>query len=190
MDENEQLFWERLQTSDPAAWQELLQRYHGALLNLVRNRLDDSIRKESSTEDILESALVSFARRTFANQLVLGNWKMVWGTLNSFVINKCREAVRRSNRSPFVAPTATQNEDGETVNWDPIGTEPPPEAKSEWDDMVPVLVAGLPDYAPEVLRMLLEGNSIQKIAKELGIPWYGVKRTIEKMASRLEKFLK
>jgi DNA-directed RNA polymerase specialized sigma24 family protein len=190
MDKEEQRFRTLLENGNPAAWQELLDRYRIALLQIIQSQLNDSIRNESSTEDILDSALASFARRALGGELDLRNWKMVWGTLRSFVIHKCFEAVRRSDRSPTVQSPQAECDDGEIVNWESIGSQPPPEVETDWNDLAETLVVGLPDYAPRALRLLLGGHNITKIAKELELPRYSVQRVIEKMAQRLERILR
>ncbi len=162
----------RLRVGDGDAAHSLYMRYASRLLSLAHNRTSADLATRVDPEDIVQSVFRTFFRRASAGQYDVPEGEELWKLLLVIALNKVRaqgnfhRAARRD-----VGRTQTLPLD-ENVN-----------EQSGWlaeqilQMSIDEIVVNLPESSRQIIRLRIEGHSVQEIADRIRRS----KRTIERV---------
>lgn len=163
-----------LAQGDPAAAQQLWERYFARLTELARARLRGLSKRVADEEDVALSAFHTFVQAANARRLPqVQDRDDLWHTLILITAGKAVDERRRQNTRKRGGGQVILNAAGtdsatraalETV----IGTEPDPAFAAEVAEQVQVLLRRLDDERlREIALLKLEGHSHEEIATRL-----------------------
>jgi RNA polymerase sigma-70 factor, ECF subfamily len=179
----------RVQRGDKKAFDLLVMKYQRKIMRL----LSRMIRDHSEIEDVAQEAFIKAYRALpqFRGESAFYTW------LYRIAINTARNWLASSGRRPS-APTALENEDGETFNEaDNLSDISTPESMVASREIAETVNAAI-DALPEELRTAIvlreiEGMSYEDIAQSMGCPIGTVRSRIfrarEAVAARLRPML-
>ncbi|OWT77497.1 MULTISPECIES: RNA polymerase sigma factor RpoE [unclassified Achromobacter] len=179
----------RVQRGDKKAFDLLVIKYQRKIMRL----LSRMIRDHSEIEDVAQEAFIKAYRALpqFRGESAFYTW------LYRIAINTARNWLASSGRRPS-APTALENEDGETFNEaDNLSDISTPESMLASREIAETVNAAI-DALPEELRTAIvlreiEGMSYEDIAQSMGCPIGTVRSRIfrarEAVAARLRPML-
>jgi DNA-directed RNA polymerase specialized sigma24 family protein len=192
-----------LKAGDAASAQPLWERYFARLVDLARNRLRGSRRREADEEDVALSAFDSFCRGAMAGRFPkLDDSTDLWKVLVVITARKAADQLARERsrkRCPRVdgmqqpvrgdSVFVSMGEDGETRGVDEVpGPEPSPEFAACVAEEYQRLLDALGD---ETLRSValwkLEGHTNQEIAGKLDCSLSRVERKLRLIRQRWER---
>jgi RNA polymerase sigma factor (sigma-70 family) len=184
-----------LQAGDPAAVQQLWQRYFQRLVGLARQQLHGSPRRAADEEDVALSAFDSFCRNAARGRFPrLCDRDSLWRLL---VVLTARKAAhqRRDERRLKRGGTAVQSEASggseEGAILDQIlSREPSPEFAVQVAEQCQRLLRSLDDRELEAVALArMEGYSVEEIAERLGYAPRSIKRKLQLIRGIWEKEL-
>jgi DNA-directed RNA polymerase specialized sigma24 family protein len=180
----------QLRAGDPAAAQQLWERYFRRLVGLARKRLRGAPRRVADEEDVALSAFDSFCRNAEAGRFPhLLDRDGLWRLLMVITVRKAAHLVRDENRQKRgggpPAPPAPSAEMGlEQI----LSREPAPEFAAEVADEWQRLVALLGDSELEAVALLrMQGYTVEEIAHQLGYAPRSIKRKLRVIRAAGEK---
>ena len=173
----------QLQAGDPAAAQQLWERYFRRLVGLARKRLRGAARRATDEEDVALSAFDSFCRGAERGRFPdLADRDGLWRLLVLMTARKAAHLRRDEGRqkrgggAQFAADTPG-DPDEESVLGQVLSREPTPEFAAQMSDECERLLRGLGDAElRSVALWRMEGDSVAEIAARLGC----VSRTVER----------
>jgi len=184
----------RLQDGDPAAAQQLWERYFQRLVGLARKKLDGVPRRSADEEDVALSAFDSFCRGAghgrFPQLLDRDN---LWRLLVTITARKAYQLVLREGRQKRggnaildeaalarLADSACREVGLEQL----IDREPTPEFAAQLAEEYERLLASLPDAElRSVAQWKLEGYTNEEIGAKLGCALRSVERKLKVIRS-------
>ncbi len=175
----------QLQAGDPAAVQQLWERYFGRLVGLARQRLRDTPRRAADEEDVALSAFESFCRRAergrFPNLLDRdGLWRLLVVLTARKAAHLVRDEVRRKRGGGAARVAGDGTADLEQV----LSREPDPEFAAQVAEECRRLLRRLGDAQLESIALWrLEGYSVEEIADRLRCAPRSVKRKLRLIRS-------
>jgi DNA-directed RNA polymerase specialized sigma24 family protein len=160
-----------LQAGDPAAAQQLWERYFRRLVQLARKRLHGAPRRAADEEDVALDAFDSLRRGAEEGRFPwLLDRDNLWRLLVVITARKAAHLVRDQNRRPRADAVALDQV---------VGREPTPEFAAEVAEEFARLLRALGDTELEaVARWRMEGYSVEEIATRLGYAPRSVKRKL------------
>jgi RNA polymerase sigma factor (sigma-70 family) len=190
-------YWiDALQTGDPAAAQQLWQRYFPRLVGLARARLQGASRRAADEEDVALSAFDSFCRRAAQGHFPdLKERDGLWALLVVLTARKATELLRHDHRMKRGGgmvrdESALQPAEGDSgpAGLDDLpGNEPSPLEAALLAEEVETLLARLRDPAlRQVAVWKLEGYTNAEIATRLGCS----EPTVERRLALIRRLLK
>jgi len=179
----------RVQRGDKKAFDLLVMKYQRKIMRL----LSRMIRDPSEIEDVAQEAFIKAYRALpqFRGESAFYTW------LYRIAINTARNWLASSGRRPS-APTALENEDGETFNeadnLSDISTPESMVASREIAETVNAAIEALPEeLRTAIVLREIEGMSYEDIAQSMGCPIGTVRSRIfrarEAVAARLRPML-
>jgi RNA polymerase sigma factor (sigma-70 family) len=179
----------RLPSGDPAAAQQLWQRYFQDLVRLARRHLGRTLRRAADEEDVALSAFDSFCRGAAAGRFPqLQDRDDLWQVLVVVTTRKAIDLVhherRRKRGGGNVLDEAAYRGSAGSPAEPPdlgliIGREPTPAFAAEVAEELERLLARLPDAPLRALALLkLEGYTNEEIATQLGCAVSTVQRRL------------
>ncbi|MFC4274970.1 RNA polymerase sigma factor RpoE [Achromobacter aloeverae] len=179
----------RVQRGDKKAFDLLVMKYQRKIMRL----LSRMIRDPSEIEDVAQEAFIKAYRALpqFRGESAFYTW------LYRIAINTARNWLASSGRRPS-APTAVENEDGETFNeadnLSDISTPESMVASREIAETVNAAIESLPEeLRTAIVLREIEGMSYEDIAQSMGCPIGTVRSRIfrarEAVAARLRPML-
>lgn len=166
----------------------LMDRYRLRLIALVASRLSRGQRSAIDPEDVVQSAMGSFFRRTSSasqSRLQIESTLSVWNLLAVF-------ARRKLSRSLERVTAAKRGAGWDRNKLDQIEVLEFPYAKSdsqEVDELVNELSSMLAPDQVELLELLLAGNTQKEIAEELSVDERTVRRRVTTIRNLLTPHL-
>jgi RNA polymerase sigma factor (sigma-70 family) len=178
----------RLHAGDPAAAQQLWERYFRRLVGLARARLRGAPRRAADEEDVALSAFDSFCRGAEQGRFPrLADRDSLWRLLVTITARKAAHQVRderRQKRGGGASPVA----DVEAALAEALSREPNPEFAAGVADEYRRLLDRLGDRDLQAVALLrLEGYSVEEVAAELGCAPRAVKRKLALIRTVWEK---
>jgi DNA-directed RNA polymerase specialized sigma24 family protein len=177
-----------LQAGDPAAAQQLWERYFRRLVGLARARLHGAPRRAADEEDVALSAFDSFCRHAGQGRFPqLADRDSLWRLLVTITARKAAHQVRdecRRKRGGGAAPAG----DAEAVLAEALSREPDPEFAAGVAEECQRLLDRLGDQDLRAVALLrLEGYSVEEVADMLGCAPRSVKRKLALIRTVWEK---
>jgi RNA polymerase sigma factor (sigma-70 family) len=173
----------RWQAGDEQAAEELYRRYANRLWALAKERIGQRLGRRIDADDIVQSVLRTFFRRTREGQFTVDCSGALWQLLVKITVHKVQRkahyhtAGRRDVRSEI------------PLDWeaspDIVAQAPAEESAdmlvAELDD----LLQGLSQREEEVVRLCLEGYSTPEIGARVGSTRWTVRRVLDRVGNRL-----
>jgi RNA polymerase sigma factor (sigma-70 family) len=183
----------QLQVGDPAAVEQLWQRYFRRLVGLARLKLHHVPRRVADEEDVALSAFDSFCRNAERGQFPqLLDRDSLWRLLVVLTARKASHLLRDQRRlkrgggAEFIEePTGDADESGlEEI----LSREPSPEQAAEVAEECQRLLRALHDRELEAVAVWrMEGYTVEEIARRLGYAPRSIKRKLRLIRSIWEK---
>jgi DNA-directed RNA polymerase specialized sigma24 family protein len=176
-----------LQAGDPAAVQQLWQRYFHRLVGLARARLAGNPRRVADEEDVALSAFDSFCRNAEQGRFPqLADRDGLWRLL---VVLTARKAGHlRRDQTRLKRGGALVEEAGDLVQ-DVLSREPDPAFAALAADQHRQLMGVLTDDLREVALLRMQGDSVEEIAARLGYASRSIKRKLQLIRALWEREL-
>jgi DNA-directed RNA polymerase specialized sigma24 family protein len=175
----------QFQAGNPAAVQQLWQRYFQRLVGLARQRLQGAPRRVADEEDVALSVLDSFCRNAEQGRYPnLTDRDGLWRLLLVLTARKSAHLVRDQCRqkrggNQTSLPNASSEEE-ESILEQALSREPGPELAAEMAEECRRLLAVLGDAELAcVARWRMEGYDVEEIAERLGCAPRSVKRKLK-----------
>ncbi|HEY7424792.1 MAG TPA: ECF-type sigma factor [Gemmataceae bacterium] len=185
-----------LQAGDPAAAQELWQRYFRRLVGLARKKLQDAPRRAADEEDVALSAFDSFCRHAEQGRFPqLLDRDSLWRLLVVLTARKAARLLRDERRLKRGGGATFQNEASggstEGVVLDQLlSREPSPEFAAQVAEECQRLLRQLNDCELEAVALArMEGYTVAEIAERLGYAPRSIKRKLQLIRAIWEKEL-
>jgi DNA-directed RNA polymerase specialized sigma24 family protein len=184
----------QLQAGDPAAAQQLWERYFRRLVGLARLKLRDTPRQADDEEDVALSAFDSFCRNAERGRFPqLSDRDNLWRLLVVITVRKAQHLVRDGTRhkrggkvSP--APEPADDSDEQPILEQALSREPTPELAAQMAEEYRDLLRRLGDSELEAIALLrMEGYCVDEIAQKLGYVARSIKRKLQLIRSLWEK---
>jgi DNA-directed RNA polymerase specialized sigma24 family protein len=186
----------QLQAGDPAAVQQLWQRYFQRLVGLARQKLRNAPRRVADEEDVALSAFDSFCRNAEQGRFPqLLDRDSLWRLLVVLTARKAAHQIRdeqRLKRGGGVAihgQTPEKSEEGSLLE-QVLSSEPDPAFAAEVAEQCQHLLRMLNDPELEAISLArMEGSSVEEIAGQLGYAPRSIKRKLQLIRGLWEKEL-
>jgi DNA-directed RNA polymerase specialized sigma24 family protein len=186
----------QLQAGDPAAAQELWQRYFQRLVGLARQKLQGAPRRVADEEDVALSAFHSFCRNAERGRFPqLLDRDSLWRLLVVLTARKAahqrRDEQRQKRGGGVTVQTETSADDEEgSFLGQVLSREPTPEFAAEVAEECRRLLHSLDDPELEAVALArMEGYGIDEIAERLGYAPRSIKRKLQLIRGIWEKEL-
>jgi len=186
----------QLQAGDPAAAQQLWERYFRRLVGLARKRLQGAPRQAADEEDVVLSAFDSFCRNAEQGRFPdLADRDSLWRLLVLMTACKAMRLRRDEGRQKrgggaHFATDAPSDPDEESVLGQVLGREPTPEFAAQMTEECERLLRSLGDGELKSVALLrMEGYSVEEVAARLGCVARSVKRKLQLIRGIWEKEL-
>jgi DNA-directed RNA polymerase specialized sigma24 family protein len=178
-----------LQEGDPAAAQQLWERYFQRLIELARKKLRDLPHREAA-EDVALSAFDSFCRSAgHARFPQLADRDSLWRLLVIITARKAAHHKRDERRQKRNRPRGNAGETGFLLE-EIVGREPTPEFAAQAVEECQRLLRLLGDPELERVAILkMDGHSVEEIAQQLGYAERTIKRKMRLIRSLWEQEL-
>jgi RNA polymerase sigma factor (sigma-70 family) len=179
-----------LQEGDPAAAQQLWERYFRRLVGLARKKLQGAPRRAADEEDVALSAFDSFCRNAEQGRFPqLADRDSLWRLLVTITARKAAHQVRdegRQKRGGGAVPVT--DSDAESALAEMLSREPSPEFAVLMAEAFQRLLRLLGDKELEAVALLrMEGYTVEEIAVRLGCAPRTVKRKLALIRTIWEK---
>lgn len=183
-----------LQAGDPAAVQQLWERYFRRLVGLARAKLRHAPRRAADEEDVALSAFDSFCRNAgdgrFPNLLDRdGLWRLLMVITARKAAHLKRDETRKKRR-PGAAPVteADRDRDEDSTLEQIMSAEPSPEMAAEMAEEYRRLLQNLGDPELEAVAVArMEGYSVDEIAAKFDYAPRSIKRKLQLIRSIWER---
>jgi DNA-directed RNA polymerase specialized sigma24 family protein len=168
-----------LQAGDPAAAQQLWERYFRRLVGLARQKLRDAPRAAADEEDVALSALDSFCRNAEQGRFPqLADRDSLWRLLVVITARKASHLLRDQSRQKR-GGGATAADDEASVLGQVLSREPGPAFAAQVAEEYRRLLARLGGRELESVALWrMEGYTVEEIAARLGCVVRSVKRKL------------
>jgi DNA-directed RNA polymerase specialized sigma24 family protein len=172
-----------LQDGDPAAVQELWQRYFLRLVELARKRLNQRPLRGGDAEDVALSAFDSFCRNAAQGRFPeLQDRDNLWRLLTVLTLRKVsiqqRNEARQKRGGGLLAPAAM--DENSTFLEQVMSREPTPELAAEMTEEYERLLRLLhSEQLRQVAIWRMEGHSVGEIAARIGCAPKTIKRKLK-----------
>jgi DNA-directed RNA polymerase specialized sigma24 family protein len=186
----------QLQAGDPAAAEQLWQRYFQRLVELARKKLRGSPRRVADEEDVALSAFDSFCRRAGQGRFPqLNDRDSLWRLLVLLTTRKASHQRRDQCRQKRGGGAAIHNEscgedEDRSVLEQILSREPTPEFAAQMAEECQRLLRSLEDPELEAVALArMEGYTVEEIAKQRGYASRSIKRKLQLIRTIWEKEL-
>jgi DNA-directed RNA polymerase specialized sigma24 family protein len=174
-----------LQAGDPAAVEQLWQRYFPRLAALPRARLPGVVRRVTDEEDVALSAFDSFCRQAERGRFPqVRDRDSLWRLLVVITARKAAHRVRDETRQKrgggaVVSLPAAGSAEEESLLSAALSREPTPELAAQMAEDCRRLLDALPEELRTVAVLKMEGHSNEEIAARLDVVDRTVKRRLK-----------
>jgi DNA-directed RNA polymerase specialized sigma24 family protein len=179
-----------LRAADPAAVQQLWERYFRRLVGLARKRLQGAPRRAADEEDVALSAFDSFCRAVRAGRFPqLADRDSLWRLLVAITARKAAHLVRDEGRQKRGGGTAQRTgSEAEPALEELLSREPDPEFAAQVAEEYQRLLRRLGDKELESVALWkMEGATVEEIAERLRCAPRSVKRKLALIRTIWEK---
>jgi RNA polymerase sigma-70 factor (ECF subfamily) len=173
----------QLRDGDNEAAREIFARYAQRLARVAEQHLNHKLRGRVDSEDIVQSVLQTFFKRSARGEFQIDNSAQIWQLLVRITLMRVRAKARH-----HTAEVRDVRAEGATVDLEPadgIGHEPDPAEAILMVEAIEQLVGGLPPLYCQVLDLRLQGHSAAEIAGQLKVSRRTIYRALELLQERL-----
>jgi DNA-directed RNA polymerase specialized sigma24 family protein len=175
-----------LQAGDPAAVEQLWQRYFHRLAGLAHTKLPGAVRRVADGEDVASSALATFFHHAEQGRFPdVRDRDSLWRLLVVITSRKAAHRVReqtcptRGGGAVVSLPVAGGDEEDSVLS-EALSREPTADLAAQMEEDYQELLDALPDEELRQVAVLkMEGHSNDEIAVGLGVSDRTVKRRLE-----------
>jgi RNA polymerase sigma factor (sigma-70 family) len=169
-----------LRGGDPAAAQQLWERYFQRLVGLARHKLRDSRQGIADEEDVALSAFDSFCRNAEKGRFPkLFDRDGLWRLLIVITTRKAAHLIRDQGRVKRGGAASVEQSENDCLD-QVFSREPDPKFAAEVAEQCQRLLRMLKDKSLEAVALRrMEGYSVEEIAAELGCAPRSVKRKLQ-----------
>jgi DNA-directed RNA polymerase specialized sigma24 family protein len=173
-----------VQAGNPAAVQQLWQRYFGRLVGLARKKLLGARPAGGDEQDVALSALASFCRNAERGRFPqLADRDGLWRLLVTITARKAARLLRGERHQPQ-APAGEAGPELEQL----LGRGPTPEAAAQMAEGYRRLLDSLGDRELELVAVWrMEGLTVEEIAARLGYATRSIKRKLQNIRAIWEQ---
>lgn len=165
------------------AAEDVYRRYAERLWRLAERQIGPRLARRIGPDDIVQSVFRTFFRRTEQGQFTIDQSGSLWNLLVTIAINK----IRRQAEFHTAARRAVGREvRGQEQVFASVADEPSHEEAVALLDELALLMDGLRDPEPEIIRLTLEGHSTDEVARHIGCSRWTVRRVLNRFGQRLE----
>lgn len=177
---------ERWQAGDEAAATELVERYQQELLPIVRAGLSAQLRQRLDPADILQSAFLSYFRRSRNGEYPIDSATSLWKLLRKIALNKIRRRAEEHHaQKRDVAREISLSEVGAFT--EPPACGPAPDEAVIYTELVASLFEGLKPIEAEMMQLSLDGFTTTEIAARLDYSRQAVQRLLSRITHRKQR---
>lgn len=159
-------------------------RFIDALIRYASTKLDPKLGAKADPESVAQSVFQSFFSRQFKDEFSLHNWGQVYGLLTHITLKKCLNRNRNLRRQK-------RDETGHVTfeDWQKAGGGPGPEDEALVKELLDQSMAKFDADHLQMIKLYLDGNTIEKVANETGFSTRMVQRVIKQFREQLMKLL-
>lgn len=179
----DQLF-EGLESGQQEAAGKIYYRFIDALVRLAATRLDPKLGAKADPESVAQSVFQSFFARQNRDEFSLHNWGQVYGLLTHITLRKCLNRNRDLRRQK-------RDETGHVTfeDWQKASAGPGPEDEVMVRELLDKTLAKFDADHLQMIKLYLDGNTVDKVAHETGFSTRMVQRVIKQFREQLMKLL-
>ena len=188
--------WQRLtaglRSGDDQVLREFYDRYFSGLCRIADRQLLTGLRRRFDAEDVVQSALRTFFRRTTAGQFELADADRLWRLLCAVTLNKVREKARyhlRQRRGIDQEQMATVSRTAslDTPSDHVPDRGPSPAEAAEFADAFQQVLSVMDDEERQVVDLKLQDCTNDEVAARMGISERTVRRILKRIEARLDR---
>jgi len=179
---------ERWQAGDESAADELFHRYSRRLCRLAAQQIGRRLAARVEPEDVVQSALGSFFRRTSAGEYEIDHSGALWRLLVQITLNK----VRRHGQHHRAGKRDVGREAGVDPAEAPLESLAPTANRGMAVDLVDELEAVLEGFGPRdrhIIELRFQGYALAEIAERAGCARRTVSLVLQRIAGLLQQRL-
>jgi RNA polymerase sigma-70 factor (ECF subfamily) len=191
-DEDWQRLTDGLRCGDEQVLREFYDRYFRVLCGIADRQLLTALRRRFDAEDVVQSALRTFFRRTSIGQFELEDSDRLWRLLCAVTLNKVREKARHHLRKRRGIDQEQQVQTGDETagangGVEPAAREPSPAEAAEFADQFQQILSSLDGEEQQVVDFKLQDCTNDEVAHRMGVSERTVRRILKRIESRLER---
>lgn len=174
--DNDEMDLQMLVAGEHQCSTEVVARYSDRLLRLASSRMPDRMQARVDPADVVQSAFRSFFAKHERDGFRFNDVEDVWRLLAAITFHKVQHAIRfhsrkvRDVRRDVIGHEQIQATESES---------PTASSLSIMEDTLRAIMRELPSTHQQVLRLRLEGYSIDEIANQLGVSTRTVNRGLK-----------
>jgi RNA polymerase sigma factor (sigma-70 family) len=174
---------EQLRAADGQAATEIFARYAQRLGRLAERHLNGRLRSRVDGEDIVQSVMQTFFKRSARGEFQIDSSAQIWQLLVRITLMRVRAKARQhtADRRNVMAEQAV----GDAPDAEVRGRDPDPVDAAILVETIQQLVSDLPPLYAQVLELRLAGYSAGEIAERAQVSRRTVYRAIELLQERL-----
>jgi RNA polymerase sigma factor (sigma-70 family) len=172
------------QAGNQSAAAELYERYARRLLLLASAQMGEKLRRRLTPDDVVQSAFRTFFRRADQWQLQPDRPAAIWHLLVRITLNKVRSKADFHNaQQRDLAAEVPLHQTGFDLTL--VAHEPTPEEAAVFAEELNQAFAGLGNSEVMTLELAIQGFTASEIASRVGCSRWTVRRTLDRIGSRL-----
>ena len=161
-------------------------QYSKRLVDLAQRNLSTRLQGRVDGEDIAQSALRTFFRRSELGEFRIDATTDLWKLLVKITLTKVHNQVRH-HRADKRNVTREQSPPEAGSFEQAISREPSPAEAAELVDHLEQLLDGMPDAHREIFGLIIQGYSRTEVAEKLQISRMTVHRVLDLFRAKLER---
>jgi RNA polymerase sigma-70 factor (ECF subfamily) len=186
-DESLDLFF-RLKNGDDRAAQEIFDRYADRLMVIARRRLSVKFSRRVDPEDVVQSVMRSFFRRTLDGQFDFVEGKDLWRLLSKITLRKVLFQIRhhQAGKRDVNAETSVDGDESNSTKKPlAVDRQPSPVDANIFMEELQALLAELSPPYRRIIELRLQGFRVREIAEQQGCS----ERTIHRAVQQFNQIL-
>lgn len=173
----------KLRDGDNEAAREIFARYAQRLARFAEEHLSHKLRGRVDSDDIVQSVLHTFFKRSARGEFQIDNSAQIWQLLVRITLMRVRAKAR--HHTAAMRDARAEDAGAELELADAIGHDPDPSEALILVEAIERLVGGLPPMYCQVLDLRLQGHSAAEIADQLKLSRRTIYRALEFLQERL-----
>lgn len=173
----------KLQAGDSSAAREIFARYAQRLARFAEQHLSHKLRGRVDSEDIVQSVLHTFFKRSARGEFQIDNSAQIWQLLVRITLMRVRAKAR--HHMAEMRDVRAEGGVAESDLAEAMGQAPDPAEAVLLIEAIERLVGGLPPMYCQVLDLRLQGFSAAEIGEQLKVSKRTIYRALELLQERL-----